>query len=138
MVVYGKEYKFALTVRAQQRMADLCPDGNIKSLDSLFSTEGFTAKDMELSAQLIVILSEAYETKACFEDLEHKYDPITMDIVLSLDWDEFQALQTEAQACYKRDKAPTVMTEPQKKTAAEDPGSSSAQAGTSTTAGASA
>lgn len=138
MVIYGKEYHFALTIRAQQRLAEFCPNKDITRLNEVFSGKGFTAHDMEIAAQFCVILSEGYETKRCFEDLEHKFDPLTMDIVLSLEQDEFEQLQAEAQACYKRDKAPTVKTEPQKKTDAANPGSSSTQAGTSTTDAASA
>lgn len=138
MIIYGKEYHFALTIRAQQRLAEFCPNKDITRLNEVFSGEGFTARDMELAAQFCVILNEGYETKRCFEDLNHKFDPLTMDIVLSLEQDEFEQLQAEAQACYKRDKNPTVGTEPQKKTDAAAPESGSTSAGTSTTGAASA
>lgn len=138
MNIYGKDYGFALTIRAQQRIAELCPGQDIGRMNELFGDGKATAGSIELSARLCVILSEGYEAKRCFEDLDHKFDPLTMDIVMSLEMDEFEQLQAEAQACYKRDKSPTVATEPPKKNDAAGPESGSTQAGTSTTDAASA
>lgn len=138
MEIYGKHYGFAFTIRAQQRIAEMCPGQDLNRLNEVFGDGTATVSNMENAAKLCVILSEGYEARACFEDLDHKYAPLTMDIVMSLDIEEFKQLQLEAQSCYKQDRAPKVDVEPQKKTDAAEPESSSTQAGTSTTDAASA
>lgn len=139
MIIYGKEYHFALTVWAQQQIAKLCPNGDIKRFNELFGGESdLRTEDLDTVAKICVIMSEAYETKKAFSDLEYSRFPITMEIIETLEMDEFEQLVNEAIVSYMRDNTPTVVTEPQKKTDAADLESGSTQAGTSTTDAASA
>lgn len=133
MIIYGKEYHFALTIWAQQQIAKLCPNGDIKRFNELFGGENLCAGDLDTVAKICVIMSEAYETKQTFLDLEYSRHPLTMEVVQSLEMDEFEQLVNEAIVSYMHDETPTVKTEPQKKTDAADPESGSTQAGISTT-----
>lgn len=115
MRIYGKEYGFRLDVKAQADIAKLCPAGDIRRFNEIFKG-AVTAEMFETVARVCVIMSEAYERRQCFEDLEHKFEPLPLDVAMSLDEVEFEQLQNEALARYSKDSTPTVETEPEKKT----------------------
>lgn len=117
MKIYGKEYGFRLDVKAQADISKLCPGGDIQRFNDIFKG-GMKAETFETVARVCVIMSESFERRRCFEDLNHKFEPLTLDIVMSLDNDEFDQIQREALASYGRDTTPTVETEPEKKTSA--------------------
>lgn len=117
MKIYGKEYGFRLDVKGQADIAKLCPGGDIRRFNEIFKG-GVSAAMIETVARVCVIMSEGYERRRCFEDLDHTFDPLTLDIAMSLDNAEFEQMQSEAMACYGADSTPTVETEPEKKTSA--------------------
>lgn len=111
MRVNGREINFKRTVAANCKIADLCPDMDIKNADKLFAGK---YQDSQLTAaKVIAILNEGYEQNKKFSEPGYEPNPISVDELLSLDDDLFGELFTEAMEAYAGEKA-TVEVEPEK------------------------
>lgn len=115
MIIYGKDYHFALTVGAAKEISDLCPGGDLDRVGELLT--GSYGNAIQATAEIICALSRGYERKMCFETPGHDYAPLTEEMLLSLDTGTFTALESEALAAFSRDSATTVAVEPEKKRA---------------------
>lgn len=106
MELYGRDYGFKLTVGGMADIADLCPDGDITKIQSLF--DGRYSKITKKGIAFICILSTGYEEARGFEDPDYKPTPLTPALVRSLAPAEFAALQKEAMAAFGQDAKPSV------------------------------
>lgn len=113
MVVFGKERRFLLTVGASAEIAELCPDGDLSRLSEVLSAP--YVQSMQSIARIIVALNKGYEQRQKFNGEEYN-DPLTVDMVMSLDTDEVRELQREALSAFRRDTKTTIKTESKKKT----------------------
>ena len=111
MKVNGREINFKRTVAANCKIADLCPDMDIKNADKLFAGK---YQDSQLTAaKVIAILSDGYEQNRKFSEPGYEPHPISVEELLTLDDELFGELFGEAMEAYAGEKA-TVETEPEK------------------------
>lgn len=111
MLIFGREIKFMRTVAATCKIADLCPDGDLKNATSLF--EGSYQKSQNTAAKFISYLSEGYEDYMKFSETNYEPHPLTLDEALSLPDDLFNEAFSEALKAYTGEK-PTVETAPER------------------------
>lgn len=111
MVVFGREVKFRKSIYAVQKLAKLAPGGDINRLGELFA--GDYASNIDAAAAFVVALNEAYELAERFNRPGYEPDPITKEMVLLLDEQQFGELVAEAMQVYKSQ--PEIRTTPKKK-----------------------
>ena len=114
MEVFGREMKFRKSVYAVQKLAKLAPGGDVNRLGELFA--GSYADNIEAAAAFVVALNEAHELAERYNHPGYEPDPITVEMVMLLDEDQFGQLVAEAMEVYKAQ--PEVRTAPKKKGAA--------------------
>lgn len=113
MQVHGREVGFRFTVGASVKISGLCSDGDISRLGEVLAGQyGKVARD---TAAIVAALSEGYEQARAYEVPGYKPRPLTVDEVMTLQMDEFNALQQAALAAWMEDSKPTVEVEPKKK-----------------------
>lgn len=113
MQVHGREVGFRFTVGASVKISGLCSDGDISRLGEVLEGQyGRVARD---TAAIVAALSEGYEQAKAYEVPGYKPRPLTVDEVMTLRVDEFNALQQMALAAWTEDSRPTVEVEPEKK-----------------------
>lgn len=94
MKIYGKEYGFFMSVGATAKLAKQCKDGKIENLSEIYNLP--QGEQLEKVANLICILADAYEDKKFYEACgNYERQHLSVDAILSLPSDEFQAIQTE-------------------------------------------
>lgn len=117
MEIFGHEYGFLYSVGAQQEISDLCPEQDLTKLASLL--DGTIKAKTAVYMDLICILSKWYEkaafAKALAEGREYAEKPLTRDLLMIMDQEQFAAVQLAAFQTLKKDKAQTVETEAAKK-----------------------
>lgn len=96
MIINGKDRKFFLSVGASCAIADLCPDGDLANIGSLFS--GHMGDSMRTIAKFIVALNRGYEDRV-HPDAE-KPNYVTVKELMSLTMDEFHQVEAEAFEAY--------------------------------------
>lgn len=112
MKVNGREIKFLRTVAATIEVANMCKDGDINNVESLFDGN---YQDSQISAaKFMAVLSAGYEDNKAFSEPGYKKNPITEQEVLTLTDEQFNELFTEAVKAYAGEKQ-TIETEPVKK-----------------------
>lgn len=105
----GREIKFLRTVLAQCEIADLCPDGDVSKIATLFRGKRLSS-NVKNMASMIHILNKGYEeNKAYFED-DYEANPITIEELMVLDEETFMNLFNEAAVAFYGEK-PTVEAE---------------------------
>lgn len=117
MIIHGKERHFMLTVGSSAEISEFCPDGDLAKMAVLF--EQPYGKEVRSVAKIVAALSRGYENSKKYEDPSHVAEPLTVDEILSLNTDEYQALVTEALAAFRRDTNVSVETESSKKNTIE-------------------
>jgi len=113
MKVHGREIKFLRTVGAVSEVAEICPQGNITKLVSLFKSEN-TRTNNDTWATLIVALNNGYEQAQKYADKKYKPNPLTKEELSVLTEDEFSQLMEEASEAWLGDKI-TIEVEEGKK-----------------------
>lgn len=113
MLLHGREVDFKMTVMAAGQIAKLCPKGQIKNLPKVLSGDIGDYDRILNTAKIMVIMNEGFENAKKFEDPSYKANPITLDEVLSLEADEFTALQSLVMQRFKGNRE--VESEPPKK-----------------------
>lgn len=96
MEVYGKERGFLMTVGASAEIAKLCPEKKLENLRAVFGTEVDDVSSLENTAAVVAALSRGYEQNKHFLDPAYKADPLTVEMLLSLDMTTFRAITSEA------------------------------------------
>lgn len=109
MEIHGREIKFRRTVLANCEIAEVCPDGDINKIDGLLHAKYATAQ--KAAATIMSALSKGYEMEQKFNDPSYEMHPLTVDEVLLLDNDEFNALFVEALNVWADDGKVTVEAE---------------------------
>lgn len=117
MIIHGREVKFKLTIGAQQRIAGICPDGDIKRLDEI-TRGGDMVRAINAVVEMIAALSEGYERAKQYEEPEHVPAPLMPDEILTLEKDEIEQLQREAWTALKVGSKQQLAAEAAKKKAA--------------------
>lgn len=111
MVVFGREVKFRKSIYAVQKLVKLAPGGDINRLGELFA--GNYASNIDAAAAFVVALNEAYEKAEQYNCPGYEPNPITTEMVLLLDEQQFGELVGEAMEVYKA--KPEIRTVPKKK-----------------------
>lgn len=110
MKIYGHEYGMLYTVGAQQELAELCPDKDLKRLKEV--TEGRINEVTPEAAKIPMILSDWHERakslQAAAEGGTYTPAPLSWDVIQMLTVQEFGALMTEAFLTMSRDMGRTV------------------------------
>lgn len=120
MIVHNREVNFRATVGAMAEIADLCPGGSLGNLGKLIEgkAEGEVFRGI---AQIIAILNRGDCDARKYEGLPAA-DPLTVNEILTLEKDEFAALEKQALAVIYADNTPTVEIEtPKNAEAGENP-----------------
>lgn len=115
MEVFGRDINFKLTVGAAAKISEMCPDGDLTKIDQLL--EGTHSNTLHVAAKLVCALNEGYEHWARFngDPKIEPHEPVTEDMLMSLDNETFMELQREAIAAFKLGNKVTVEVEPEKK-----------------------
>lgn len=116
MIVHGREIKFKLTIGAQQRIAAMCQDGDIKKLDDI-TKSGDVVAGIAAVVETIAALSEGHERARQYEQPEYEPHPLTVDEILTLERDEIIELQQEAWRALKIGSKQKIKAEAAKKKA---------------------
>lgn len=90
MNIFGKELHMAFTIGAMDKMAEMCPDGDITKLAQ--ALDGY--KNIGRLAKMVAILSEQYELRKQAETGEEP-NPVTEKEVMLLMPNEITELETE-------------------------------------------
>lgn len=112
MFIYGREIGLAVTVGASIKLARLCPDNDLKKIETLLS--GNLPDVMENVMQMAVIMSEAYEVKQAHSSADYDPNPVTMEELETLDMDELGELMQEVLNAMARDRAQQINAKPAK------------------------
>lgn len=98
MKIFGREYGMLYSVGAQQEIAELCPERDIKRLGEYM--RGKLSDAVEKQARIPIILSNWHEKaeamKAAAEGREYVQQPLAWETVTMLGQEEFGALMGEA------------------------------------------
>lgn len=114
MEIFGKNYDFLLSVGAEEEIAHLCPDGDIRKLGELMGGENAIAGAKKTAC----ILSRWHEKRRAFEEPDYEPAPLTEELLDLLPFSCFTALQTEVMAAFRRDMKQNVEVDDAKKNAA--------------------
>lgn len=118
MIVYGRDYHFAMTVGAQAEISKICPGNSLKRIEEVFAAED-NAVHIGAAVELLCALSRGYESKRRFEEPGYTPNPLTPDLVYSLDLPTLLELQKAALSEARSDYSGSIATEPAKKKDAE-------------------
>ena len=113
MKIYGEEYGFMLTVGASAAIADLCPDGDLNRMNEVLS--GRLSKTIDFTASFIAAMAKGFDDAKRYAGEEVTHRPLTADMVLALQKDEFKDVQAAAIAAFRGDTETTVEVAPSKK-----------------------
>lgn len=117
MEIFGHDYGFLYSVGAQQEMSDLCPGQDLTKLPALL--DGTIKAKTSVYMDLICILSKWHEkaehARALAEGREYTEKPLTQDLLMVLDKDQFAAVQLAAFKTLQKGKEQTVEAESAKK-----------------------
>ena len=110
MEIMGREYKMLYTVGAQQELAELCPDNDLKRLREALSGKAHDVN--QEAAKIPIILSEWHERAesliAQAEGREYAAAPLEWETVQFLTPQQFGELMTEAFTTMARDSGRSV------------------------------
>lgn len=108
MELNGREVGFMYSMRAAKLFADFCPDRDFSRIGEALT--GKYGNIVDNQARFIIALSTAYAMSA-----EHRAEgcqPVTMDELLDLDQETFQALFLEAARALQAGRETHVQTKP--------------------------
>lgn len=114
MEVYGREYKFRLTVGAACDIADRCPDGKLQNFAQLLAGSGYVSATEGRSAFLCA-LSRGEEEARAFEEPGYEPKPLTPQLLRTLDMQTYSDLLGEATEAFAAGLQTTVGVAPSKK-----------------------
>lgn len=114
MELYGREYKFRLTVGAACDIADRCPGGELKNFKELITGDTF-AGATEGRCVFICALSRGEEEARSFEEPSFQPRPLTPELLRSLDIATFGEVLAEATEAFATGLQTTVGVAPAKK-----------------------
>lgn len=115
-----EKIKFARTTWANIQLSKLCPGNEIGKLQELFETTDF-AQQMESMISIILILKDAYDRRAKFEDKDFEPYPLTREILENLDEEEISSLLNKAFETFGIDGETSVETKAKKTKKAKSP-----------------
>lgn len=108
MELNGREIGFAYNMRAAKMLVDLAPDRDLTKIGDALT--GKYGNIVDNQAKFIIALSVAYSQSA-----EHRAEgatPVTMDELLDMDQEEFQAVFLEASNAFIEGQKTNVNTKP--------------------------
>ena len=114
MIIHGREIKFLKTVGAVCEISEHCPGKDLKNITSLWK-DGTQAEATNNFAIIISALNKGYEFAQKWEDPEYKPNPITIEELMSLNYDVFMSLFTEATIAFYGDEQTVEVEESKKK-----------------------
>lgn len=113
MNIFGQEYEFLLTIGASEKIAGLCPDGDMTRIGEMLDAK--TADLFDFFVQFILSMSEGSDENRRFWGKELNHDPLTAEKLRALSFKELKNIQAEAMKKFKEDMATTVEVAPPKK-----------------------
>lgn len=94
MNINGREIKFLRSVGATMDIADLCPNGDISKIQSLFTGK---FRDAQINtAKFIIALNNGYENAKKYEDENYIPNPLKLEELINMPHEIFNDLLTEA------------------------------------------
>lgn len=121
MEINGREIKFLRTVKATSELAKICPNGDLSRLPELFT--GDLSTTLETGAKMIHFLNEGYEMHKHFTDRSYKPQPLEVDEIMYLEYEDFDKLLASAMNGLNNGAETTIeVEEPKKKENQEDEG----------------
>lgn len=113
MKIYGRNYGFLFSVGAEQELAGLCPNGELRRLQDVM--KGNNQEAIAAAAEVLCVLSRWHEKAQAYFNPDYEQHPLTRELLDLLPLETFQQLQNEALGSFRRDGAPSVEAEPPKK-----------------------
>lgn len=87
--LFGRDVDLEMTVRAFAEISDLCPDGDISSIDKMLCAP--SGQMVRFSARCIAALSRGAEEQKAYDDPAYKPHPITEGEIFQRPVREFKA-----------------------------------------------
>ena len=114
MVIFGEEYGFLLTIGASAEIAELCPDGDMSRIEEVLD-EKKPSHVINFTAHLCEAMAKGFDDAKRFRGEQVTHKPLTAEMVLVLQKDEFKDVQAAAIAAFRGDTETTVEVAPSKK-----------------------
>ena len=114
MVIFGEEYGFLLTIGASAAIAELCPDGDLSRIEEVLD-ETKLSQVINFTAHLCEAMAKGFDDAKRYAGEEVTHRPLTADMVLALQKDDFRDVQAAAIAAFRGDTETTVEVAPSKK-----------------------
>lgn len=114
MVIFGEEYGFLLTIGASAAIAELCPDGDLSRIEEVLD-ENKLSQVINFTAHLCEAMAKGFDDAKRYAGEEVTHRPLTADMVLALQKDDFRDVQAAAIAAFRGDTETTVEVAPAKK-----------------------
>lgn len=86
--LFGRDIELEMTVMAFAEISDLCPDGDISSIDKMLGAP--SGQRARFTAQCIAALSRGAEGQKAYDDPAYKPQPITEGEILQRPVREFK------------------------------------------------
>lgn len=116
MELFGREYGLLLSVGAEQEIARLCPEEDLRRLREVLI--GTDSAAFERTKELLCILSRWHEKARAFREPGYEPQPLTQELLDLATPAQFLALQAEAMRRFTEDRKQTVEAEASKKNGA--------------------
>lgn len=104
-------YGFARTVQANIEIAKISPAHDINRLGELMDN---TVNQFETTLKMMLIMNAAYESREKYRDPNYKGNPLTREVLMNMDDQEFMNLSLEALSVYNGEAKAEVEAEPKK------------------------
>ncbi|MBD5102041.1 MAG: hypothetical protein HDT27_04960 [Subdoligranulum sp.] len=106
MKIYGREYRFRLSVSAAMEITAMCPEKKLEKLEALVNKG--TIEALDVICTIAEIESRAYEQAKAFETGESPQPHLTREIAQSLDFKQIKQLTKEVMEAFHSDGKQTV------------------------------
>lgn len=113
MEIYGRDYRFKLTVGAACEIAEHCPGGELKRIRELI--EGPIREATEGRAAFLCALSRGYEEARAYEEPGYQPMPLTPELLRTLDMESASRLLAEGMVAFASGAKTEVGVAPAKK-----------------------
>lgn len=115
MQIHGRECGLLLTVGASVKVADLCPDRDLKNIGDLMGEDKKYGELTDSVAKIIIAMSEGYEEDRYYSEQGYEKRPLTYGEIMSLRPEVLKELQAETFAAFKSGMKTEVEVESSKK-----------------------
>ena len=118
MKIRGREIGFLRTVQTACDIAEMCPDKDLRNVESLFN--GTISQINKNGAMFIHLMNKGYEMAKHFDDPTYEPNPISVEEIMYLKDEEYQELFNAMMDAFIGDKTTVEVEESKKKDANEE------------------